>query len=228
MPEFVSECIQTWKRANPDFQVTVYTRKNLQDKLREVNLTLPENFDKVRAAYQADWVRLAILKHDGGIWVDASFIMTRSIQLILDIQEQEQTEGFMFYLDGWTHLPKFKYFENWFIASTPENSLISAWFQEFDWAFRRHGLENSYLDHLISVYGETQFKKFVQGNSMASYLKQHIALQKVLQIDGVKPFSGIDVADGNLGPLYLTALEEWEFERLAKAVLTSWPSDRYR
>ena len=154
--------------------------------------------------------------------------MTGSIQSVLDIQEREQTQGFMFYLDGWTHMQEFKYFENWFIASTPGNKLISAWFQEFDWAFRKHGLQDSYLDHLKSVYGENQFKKFVQGNTIVSYLKQHMALQKVLQIDRVEPFSGLDVADPNLGPLYLTTTEDWDFERVAKAVLVNWPTENHK
>ena len=63
---------------------------------------------------------------------------------------------------------------------------------------------------------------------MPWYLKQHIALQKVMQIDGVAPFSGIDACDIKVGPLALAALAGWNEEKMIDMIVRdSWPSDLY-
>ena len=42
-----------------------------------------------------------MLKVIGGVWVDATLVMTAPFSLITDIQENENTDGFMYYLDGY-------------------------------------------------------------------------------------------------------------------------------
>jgi Glycosyltransferase sugar-binding region containing DXD motif len=78
----------------------VLTHGSLPKVLELLSHTVPHNFHSIIPQFQADWVRLVILQGLGGIWVDASFIMDKSVDLLVDTQIQEKTHGFMFYLDG--------------------------------------------------------------------------------------------------------------------------------
>ena len=90
-------------------------------------------------------------------------------------------------------------------------------------------MDDSYLEHLNRTYGADQYNRFVQGNSMPGYLKIHIALQKVMQIDHVPPFSGLDVAEPHIGPLYVTAeFSGWNEEKMARLLLADWPHPAYK
>ncbi|KAJ3327993.1 hypothetical protein HDU91_004223, partial [Kappamyces sp. JEL0680] len=220
----ISHCIATWKEANgPDFSVTILSRQNLAQHL---STPLPQHFDEIQAAFRADWIRLAVLKEKGGYWVDASFIMTKSLHLLSSIVEKDDTEGFMFYLEGWTWDPMYPYFENWLIAARPGSKLIEAWLNEFTIVVNDYAMSDMYLAHLKKTYGAEQYQNMIQGNPMPSYLKQHMALQKIMQIDGILPFSGVDATDGSIGPLHLTQQSEWDNAKMGRMMLEPWDSAR--
>ena len=132
IPPFMTNCIKTWSRSNPQYQINVVTRSKLSKILDLELVPIPKHFNDLSPQYQADWVRLAVLTLYGGIWVDASFIMTASLDFLHAIQERENTEGFQFYLKEFTTIPEFPYYENWFIAAgisylfTTRNSFLSA------------------------------------------------------------------------------------------------------
>ena len=129
----------------------------------------------------------------------------------------------------WTKLEEFKYFESWFIASTPNNPTINAWFQEFNLCFQKFDMKDSYLDYLKTKFGMNAYNNMVQGNTMPAYLKIHMTLQKVMQIDGVAPFSGINAADIEYGPLALSNLVDFDEEKMVKMfMIEPWPSTLYQ
>jgi hypothetical protein len=102
------------------------------------------------------------------------------------------------------------YYENWFIATIPRGRLITEWFKEYSICFERFGVTDAYLDYLKTQYGQNMYAKFVQRSNAPGYLKQHLSLQKVLQIDGVPHPSGISATDKDLGPFYLVESLGWE------------------
>ena len=116
-PNFITLVLNNWRKMNPDFQVVLLTFDNLHEWI-DLNYTpLPFNFEKLSPQYQADWIRLAVILNRGGIWVDASFIMMHSLNFIIDAVEREGSEGFQYYLDGWTSISDYPYYENWLIAA---------------------------------------------------------------------------------------------------------------
>lgn len=127
----------------------------------------------------------------------------------------------------WNTIPRFKVFENWLIASTPKNSLITAWFKEFNYCLEEFELKDSYLVHLQDTYGMDVYNKLVQKNPMPDYLKQHVALQKAMQIDGAVPFSGLDACSPPMGPLIFAEVSGWKAEKVAEYLLVSWPPVDY-
>jgi hypothetical protein len=157
----------------------------------------------------------------GGIWIDASMIMTGSIGYIHDIQESDGTEGFMYYLKGWTFDDRYPYYENWLIAAVPRSVLVYYWLEEFKICFEKFGMRDTYLTYLSKVFSKRSYDALVQGNVMPYYLKQHMALQKVLQVDGIRGFSKRDAVDDQ-GPLLVQEMEKWKNDEIALGLIRKW------
>lgn len=218
IPTFITSCVASWTRYNPNHNVTILNRQSINTLLR---IPLPSNFDSIQAQFQADWVRLAILAQEGGIWIDSSFILTTSLDKIHSLQVSEATEGFMFYLAGFTTDLSNKYYENWFIGAVENSTLIKAWLSEFSLVFESFGMRDSYLVYLRSTLSTSTYTNLIQKNSLPSYLKQHIALQKVMQIDHMPHFSTIEAtAEGS--PLWLMNKLGWDAPAFGKAFIEKW------
>jgi Capsular polysaccharide synthesis protein len=207
LPKLLKNCIKSWKLQNPGYRVVVISRNSIE---RLTFLQLPPNFDLISHQYQADWVRLAILMKNGGIWVDASFIMTTSIQPLLDIRSREGTEGFQFFMDKFTSHVDRPYFENWFIAAVPASKYIAYWFIEFNKCFVEFGMTDVYLDHLKDTYGTRIYNSLVQASDSPSYLKQHLTLQKVLLVDKILAPSTLSALKPPYGPFYFQRMMGWD------------------
>ena len=90
LPDFVSKCIDKWKRLHPDWSVTVLNPKNLQDYLPETDIFKLKFADtKPR---QSDFVRLHVLPKFGGVWADASVIPTRSWDWVIEEQKKKGSD----------------------------------------------------------------------------------------------------------------------------------------
>lgn len=223
IPSFYINCVKGWKKSNPDYNTTILTRSTLQTFL---SVRLPVNFDNIRPEFQADWVRLAILLEYGGFWVDASFFITQEIAFIHKLQEAAGSESFMFYSEPFTTDPAYPYFENWFIATIPHGRLITAWFLEFSRCYETFGMEDLYLESLRNEFGEQRYQNLVQGNNAPSYLKQHITLQKVLQIDHAPIPTGLSSQDPLYGPFSILSKVDWDPWRYVDEIFTKpWTGD---
>ena len=208
VPSLTKRCLISWQKQNPSYTIILLTRSNTPLLLQALNMSLPPLFSSIRAQWQADWIRLAFLKARGGIWMDSSIFALQSLdKLVQDVQNQGK-QGFMYYLGDWSW-PSVgvEYSENWFILSSRGNPSIKAWFSEFDYCFTVHGMRDSYLSELKEKYGEWAYKNLVQGNPMPSYLKQHMAWQKIVQVDGMPVFAGREATRMESGgPLAVSAL----------------------
>ncbi|KAJ3301608.1 hypothetical protein HDV03_000645 [Kappamyces sp. JEL0829] len=219
VPEFIRDCTGTWLKHNPEWQLRILTRSALNKSLKA---PVPSNFDTISRPYQADWVKLAILAQEGGVWVDASFIMTDSIDSVLQIQQDEQTEGMQFFMDYFTSDVSYPYFENWFIAAVPQADYILHWFLEWSYCVLIHQASDSYLNHLELDFGELVYNQLVQASDSPSYLKQHVSLQKVLRLDNIKGPSGLSALKPPLGPLWMLDQHEWNTWEFVDSLIDLW------
>jgi len=76
LPDFVSKCIDKWRRLHPDWSIVVLNPNNLKDYLPETDIFKLKFADTIPR--QSDFVRLHILSKFGGVWADASVIPTLS------------------------------------------------------------------------------------------------------------------------------------------------------
>lgn len=123
-PPVVRACIDSWRRENPGWEVTVLDNATLTS---QVEMSRPQGRMTVQA--YSDLVRLRLLRRHGGVWVDATVFCVRPLDHWLPPVARH---GFFAFLwteaDKWFVLPNVhRIMTSWFLASEPEGAVISAW-----------------------------------------------------------------------------------------------------
>lgn len=169
VPDVVRKCMGTWKKHNPDYEVTLLTRENLKEYLPDVDIF---SFKFTQTPQQiADLVRVHVLAKHGGVWADSTIIMNRPLVSILN---QNSYEFVGYFLKSRTTIPETPYLENWFFACKPNSSFIKMWRDEMAHI-------NTYPS--IEEYSKEVRKQGVdlQGIDDPIYLWMHVAAEVVMQ-----------------------------------------------
>lgn len=204
MPTIVQACIESWKRHNPDHDVRVVMPHTLRT---YVHTSLPPHLGDLSPQRRADWIRLALLMEHGGIWIDASVIATGPFNFV-----HEHYGGFGYHIASMTTDPRYPVIENWFIAASQEHPFIAAWFAEFDHSVRKHGSDGkAYLNALRDAHGQAAYQRLVQKIGLPEYLTMHVAAQKIMQLDGKKPYPTALAEDA---PFRYHVQASWSLPRL--------------
>lgn len=174
-PEFIQSCTKNWEQYAPDHAVRMLSRDSICEWIKSDELL--NSFDSLPAYRQADWLRLQLLKLYGGIWVDASSVLTQDLTWVHDHQAQHQSEYVGFYLRGYSTNMQQPIVENWFIAAIPHSQYIKDLAQEFDRALTLK--EDRYLEELNN---EKKLDRLAKGmdSRVRRYLIMHIAAAVVL------------------------------------------------
>lgn len=177
-PHFIRQCLGNWRHFAPDHEVRSIHQGNIAEWLGADSIT--DFFTQLPPFRQADWLRLQLLSKHGGIWIDASTLLTQSLDWVHTLQAERGSEYIGFYIDRFTTRPDQPIVENWFMAACPESPFILALAQEFDRAI--HQGEAYYLASL----GECGcLETVVQGLGLKDqlYLIMHVAAAVVLNRD---------------------------------------------
>src|SRR5690606_29409949 len=73
-PLLIQRCFENWRRFNPGFSIFILNDETLPQYLPEV----ADRLGQIPVAKRSDWIRLELLHRHGGIWLDASTILTES------------------------------------------------------------------------------------------------------------------------------------------------------
>ena len=211
VPPLTQKCMDNWKRMCPEYEIKLLNKSDVPDEYKDLT---PER--------QSDWLRLERLKTHGGIWLDASVILTESLDWV-----QGSGEALMFYQKAMAKDKDARMYESWFIASIPNGKFITALFNEFDFAcrtFKNDG--DKYIEHLKKNYGSEKVEDILQNifRGLIGYLTIYICIQKVIKIDKV---------DGNLikgipgeeGPILYQTKHRWNHENVVKDLIGPWPAE---
>jgi mannosyltransferase OCH1-like enzyme len=114
-PFIVKQCIKSWRNHNPDWNIKVLNAESLNEYLLMPSLPecLPER-------YHANLIRTMLLNKYGGVWADATTYCHRPLSEWLPLLS---FNGFFMF----SNPSDDRDIENWFIASTPNHPLVSAW-----------------------------------------------------------------------------------------------------
>lgn len=197
-PLLVRRCITQWQRLHPHFSVRVLDERSVLRYLPE----LPAALEGASPAKQSDWVRLELLLRHGGIWLDASTVLTRALDWVIEEQARTSADFVGYYLQRFTRVAQRPVVENWFMAAPPGSPFIADLQREFtDEVVPRSG--EQYIDRLRA---QGLYEQAVQRIEPAAYLSMHLALQAIVLRGGRYRLS---LACAEDGPFLYHRLGRW-------------------
>lgn len=91
LPRSVKQCIKTWKKRLPDYEIIEWNEKNF-----DINVCpfVKEAYENKKWAFVSDYARIYALYKEGGIYLDTD------VKILKDISDITQNEMFMGYEDS--------------------------------------------------------------------------------------------------------------------------------
>ncbi|WP_313386177.1 capsular polysaccharide synthesis protein [Chishuiella sp.] len=125
--DLVDICIENVKFYLKDFEINILNKKSLKIFLPDI---LGQREDLPLANY-TDLIRLELLYEYGGIWMDASILLTENLDWLFVLKKEDHTDLIGFYSDFCTTNYDYPILETWFLATSRENIFIRKWLMEF-------------------------------------------------------------------------------------------------
>lgn len=204
LPRTVQLCMDSWRKHNPDYQITLLTKENYaQYTTIPAHIADHPNFHDNPTRF-SDLVRVWTLTQHGGIWIDSSVLVKQPVSRWLPPPggslAREAPEFIGYYIAGMTTTAPV--IENWFYAAAPDSAFMRAWRDEF----------SKLTDYpSVSDYVASRQALGVDISKIIApeYLAQHVAAQKVLQIDGY-PRDRMYLRCAEDGPFRYLADNDWD------------------
>jgi hypothetical protein len=234
MPPFYQLNVEGWRRLAPGWRI-VALNLVAGDPLHVDNFVargeLPASFDALSPVVQSDAVRLALLKARGGVWMDASNLLTAGLDEICWDAIADRDGGTVmagFCNGGWgsDHLGRRDCFESWFIATRPGNPLVERWHRAFVgyWNDRTVSAE-SWTHPLFECLDLGNFNRY--GIDFRDYLLPHIAFRRVIEHDPHMRALWRDntlLRDAGDEAFYLTQVVGWDARAIHRKLIDD-PAD---
>ncbi|MEO6277719.1 capsular polysaccharide synthesis protein [Roseateles sp.] len=172
-PLFIQACLANWRRFAPDHDLRLLDRGNIAEWLPE----LRADFDALPAYRQADWLRIQLLARHGGVWMDASMLLSRDLAWLHETRRRRAADYVGFYIDRYTTRPEQPIVENWLMASVPGGRFALALAGAFD-----RSLDEGAEPLLQRLRAEGRHARVVQAltEDFQRYLLMHVAASDLL------------------------------------------------
>ena len=163
VPAIVNECFISWRRHYPTYSIIILNNNTISKFIRRDEL--PRKFDKIKEhQMRSDFIRLALLKKYGGIWLDASILMMKPIAPIwLD----HKYDLAVFHQPWLQTVGDEVIIENWFISAPKNSKIIELWKDEFTHAVDDFDTIDDYFRQIKNEGVDLQ--------KLVSYLSMHAA-----------------------------------------------------
>jgi hypothetical protein len=203
-PLVVRRCLANWRRQCPGWDIRLVRGDAPGDAFDAADL--PAGFHQLTPARQSDWLRLALLRRHGGVWIDASTLLGASPDWMVEAQAASGAQYLGFYLQRYTQDAARPIVDSWCMAAPPGSAFVSAWYDEFVAALALG--DAAYLDGLRR---RGDFERLRQGIADPAYLLVHMCAQVVLDRAGGHRLQLWKAEDG---PYFLHQRSRWRRPRL--------------
>ncbi|WP_312131200.1 glycosyltransferase family 32 protein [Diaphorobacter nitroreducens] len=197
-PLLVQRCFDHWRRLHPHFEIRILDERGV---LRYLPV-IPAALDGASAAKRADWIRLELLRRHGGIWLDASTILTQPLDWVLQEQARTGADFVGYYLQQYTSVPDRPVVENWFMAAPPGSPFI----EDLQREFTQEVIARTGEQYIAHLQAQGLYTQALQRIDMPAYLTMHLALQVIL-LRGGSYRLGLSPAES--GPYFLHVQGRW-------------------
>lgn len=171
LPTIVKECVDKILKLNGDFEIVLLNDYTVRGYVLDI-----DKYDFPEIQHKADYIRLYLLSNYGGIWMDASIMCFKQIDVFLKELNLYKADFFAFFNEKRTKDINFPIIENWFLISNKGNIFISHWMEEY-----KKSLEMGVSNYLVDMKKSNIecFHNISIGESY--YLFNYICAQKVLR-----------------------------------------------
>ncbi|WP_312793182.1 glycosyltransferase family 32 protein [Diaphorobacter nitroreducens] len=197
-PLLVQRCFDHWRRLHPHFEIRILDARGVLQYLPAI----PAALDGASAAKRADWIRLELLRRHGGIWLDASTILTQPLDWVLQEQARTGADFVGYYLQQYTSVPDRPVVENWFMAAPPGSPFI----EDLQREFTQEVIARTGEQYIAHLQAQGLYTQALQRIDMPAYLTMHLALQVIL-LRGGSYRLGLSPAES--GPYFLHVQGRW-------------------
>ncbi|MBI2603557.1 MAG: hypothetical protein HYW48_10935 [Deltaproteobacteria bacterium] len=177
--------LETWRSQSPDWKIVVVDEvegspNHYLNFIKKEDL--PEGFSQMKMAQQrSDHVRALLLRDHGGIWMDSSSILLKDLtSWAWEPIRCNRFDMVAFLNSGYSRPGTKEGIENWFLASSKGNKIITVWqtiFRQY-WNNREESLD--ILSH--PLFKTLQFSNAFPKEA-ANYLTQHVSFLRVSQME---------------------------------------------
>lgn len=172
LPDEVQSFVNKITRENPEYKLTVVNSVNLQQYLPGVEFTRAD----LMVSHRSDYIRLELLYRYGGIWLDATTILNRTLDEFLAVNLDNHYDMVAFYRDVSTVDKRYPIIESWFLAAPPGNDFIKRWQHYFSPI-----LELGAAEYFRQLKKRPDYDLVVQRITDPEYLIIYIAQQLALR-----------------------------------------------
>ncbi len=222
IPTFINKCINSWKRHNPSYDIIIINKNN-------INKYIPFDIYKLKFAKSnqqvADFIRIYVLSVNGGIWLDASIYLNKSLDWVHSYQVNENSEFIGYKIDGtckYKETLKYPIVENWFLSCIPNSKFMKDWNDMF-FSINNYNSINDYVNFINKTTD-------LNGICSPTYLTMHIACQYILQ--NYNHNYKLSLLDAENGPYLYNEAINWNMIYLIPLMLyykgTESPIIKYR
>lgn len=138
-PPLVQLCVATWRKHSGIRDIRLLHSENIHSYLTRQDL--PITFESLPVQMKSDAIRLALLSRYGGIWLDASTLVTAAVHNYVEAAAGDA--GFFAFQNGITGKGG-RWFEIGVLAATPQHPFVVSWSASFKDFFSR---EKIHLAH---------------------------------------------------------------------------------
>lgn len=176
LPPLIEACLANWRRQAPDHELRLLSRANLTDWIAPERLARID-FDRLPAFRQADWIRVELLARHGGIWMDASTVLTAPLDWLHAARAAHHAEYAGYYLERYTQQADLPVVENWLMAAAPGSPLMADLAERFT-----HYLQQDESACRRDLTAQGRLERVAQGipDDLRDYLLMHLCLGALL------------------------------------------------
>lgn len=179
-PSLVKKCIKSWEKYNPECEIIILNKKNIEKYLPEVDFYKMKHVNDMIQRY-SDYVRVWVLAKYGGIWLDGSVICQKSFDWVHVIQKEKNAEYIGYYTESMT-LPELKYkspvLENWAFFCTPDSKFVKDWRDKM----MEYMKYDSFLEHSNEIVKSGVNPQKIPGApNNIEYFGMHLVAQELMQ-----------------------------------------------
>ncbi len=212
--------INTWKRKIPkDWKIIILNKENYHN---YVSKEFVNKYNDLNPTRFSDFLRLELLQKYGGVWMDASIIITDGNFLNKYYEEMmlNKYDATVYELKENTVDIKTPYLENWFIMAPKNSKYINDIYKEFDKAFDMDFL--TYKKEVLIPSGVRLDKTL--GYYEKTYLMQH-AIINFLMLKNYK--YNLNIKDSYKSMFKIHNDKNWDHEKVIDYIQENKKWDDY-